>query len=547
MQPKVIKTLSSKINKDRKTTSIKPSKKINIISTKIVTKNELSKHKSYEIYSQNYPINNNSSVNILSKKSKKYQKGIKNKITRNKNCSNIKVSNDEILNKTESKKSTKNNETNIYRSDNRINTKLYYNGVFFKNDNEKQKNSSKTKKYRGSTKIIQFANENNKINEDFENILSESDSFQEIESIDENSDSKKNNITFNKNSNINKEKCKTQGNDYKPRLKKQSKKKNILISINTDLSNTKKPYPNNNTNPDSDDEVLINDNEFENSKHTQNEKLHETEFPKLSINPFMSEKSNIKTTKNVIINLNNVTKYSKEHHIKSSTFETYNKSSTNPNSSNLSNSNLDNLNNINIYSNDLNNELLLTAKSGNKERFIEILEKVISKDQNKINYQDENGNSALHYSCDEGNLRIVEILLKANCDPNLKNKENKTPLHFSAKRGYFDICKLLIENGALLDVFDNQKNSPLHFACINNNIELLQYFLSKLPQADVKNENNLTPIDLTNNKEIKLLIESYLKTNENSYYKITIHQTSDSKMKKKLEDEKTVTSPKKKI
>ena len=31
-----------------------------------------------------------------------------------------------------------------------------------------------------------------------------------------------------------------------------------------------------------------------------------------------------------------------------------------------------------------------------------------------INNQDEKGNTALHYACDEGNLKIVEILLNAN-------------------------------------------------------------------------------------------------------------------------------------
>ena len=58
---------------------------------------------------------------------------------------------------------------------------------------------------------------------------------------------------------------------------------------------------------------------------------------------------------------------------------------------------------------------------------MEILGQIFSlpKELININFQDKNGNSALHYSCDEGNLKIVEILLKANCETNIKNNEKK--------------------------------------------------------------------------------------------------------------------------
>ena len=537
MLPKVIKTTSSKLNKRKTTTSSYYLKNTNIIISKLITRNELSKHKSYEKYSQHSPINNNSSANI-SLKNSNYLQGIKQQNTQNKYQSNIKISNDDI---NISSKHLTNEPKTRNVSSNRVNDLLNFNGLFLKNCNKKQKNSKKIKKHSGSTKKLQYIENKKKIFKTLGNISSGSDSFQEIESIDEDSGLQKNNMIFNKNNNINKEKYKTQENDYKRHLTKPYKKTNYLDVINKDISNIKKSFTKINISPDSEDEIIINDNEFENSRHIRNENFHETKFPKLAVNPFSLEKSNNNISKNMIINLNSVTKYRKEHHIKTSTFETYNKSSTNPNTSSLSNSNIENLNNINLY-----NELLLTAKSGNKEKFMEILEKLfsLSKEPFNINYQDEKGNSALHYACDEGNLKIAEILLKANSDPNLKNYENETPLHFSANRGYFDISKLLIENDALLNVFDNKKNSPLHFVCKNNNIELVKYFLTKLPEADVKNEDNKTPIDLTNNKEIKKIIKNYLKTKENSYHKIKIHQTSDSKMKNMLENTKIGKSPK---
>ena len=54
-------------------------------------------------------------------------------------------------------------------------------------------------------------------------------------------------------------------------------------------------------------------------------------------------------------------------------------------------------------------ELLLISKKGDKEKLLELL----SSKQVNINFQNENGWSALHFACDEGNLKIVDILIKS--------------------------------------------------------------------------------------------------------------------------------------
>jgi ankyrin repeat protein len=106
-----------------------------------------------------------------------------------------------------------------------------------------------------------------------------------------------------------------------------------------------------------------------------------------------------------------------------------------------------------------------------------------------INYKDENGFTALHFACDEGNLKIVEIILGVDCDTNIKNIHKQTPLHISAKRGYFDISKKLIESGAELNVEDSEKNTPIHYVCKNNYIELFggMDFLAYLCNLNSKN------------------------------------------------------------
>ena len=136
-------------------------------------------------------------------------------------------------------------------------------------------------------------------------------------------------------------------------------------------------------------------------------------------------------------------------------------------------------------------KFLLQAKIGDKVTFLDIFRQIytLQKEYININYTDENGNTALHYACDEGNLKIVEILIQANCDTNIKNNNKQTPLHLSTKRGYFDISKMLIESGAILNIYDSEKNSPLHYICKNNYVELLRYILTKNPKINQKNKN----------------------------------------------------------
>jgi len=54
-----------------------------------------------------------------------------------------------------------------------------------------------------------------------------------------------------------------------------------------------------------------------------------------------------------------------------------------------------------------------------------------------INYQNEEGWGAIHYACDEGNFKIIDILIEKKANLNLmiiKDKMKKSPLHISCGR-----------------------------------------------------------------------------------------------------------------
>ena len=165
----------------------------------------------------------------------------------------------------------------------------------------------------------------------------------------------------------------------------------------------------------------------------------------------------------------------------------------------------------------LNIKYLSSSKKNDKDSLLECLNtKGII-----INYQNENGWSALHFACDEGNLKIVEILLKAQIDVNLQTNEKKTALHFTASRGYFDISKLLVEKKANLNLCDNEKNLPVHLCSMTIHNELLNYLLEQNPSsALVKNLYGKTPLDLAINEENKEIIKKFLPGNNIKNIKI---------------------------
>ena len=560
MQNKVFQSSNAKQNKEKQSSK----KSLSKINTVLNNNIELSKHKSHEIYGQYSPsnltknnnINNNPSINNNSKKNNTLANTI-----------------NKIIHYSGAKKTNTSNMTKNQKSK----SKKEYGNI---NINEIYSQTSNNK-----NNISENKNDTNKIKQNnLDNILSESDSFQEIDSMEEENisrgikSSKKNlkNINNlksaiidpNNKNNPNYHRHLTTGiNPNKKNIdtipsKKNKKSKSDINNNNTNNSNNisnknkisgkkkTKKLTINDTNEGTDEEIIVNDNEFDNSRFISTDKLIETKFPKLSSNPFIGQnnktKNNDEYKKSISSKEYNTKKINEEkqtlstHHIKSTTLGTIIQSGINHNSGSLSNT-LESLNlNLNNNIDELYRNLLVISKSGDKQEFLKILGQINSlpKNQQNINYQDENGFSALHYACDEGNLKIVEILLKANCDTNIRNNEKRTPLHLSSIRGYFDISKVLLESGALLNVYDAEKNSPIHYVCMYNYVELLKFFLSKLPQVDIENIYGKRPIDLSKEKDIKEAMNEYMKKNKNSFNKIKIYETTDSKMKNLIERKK---------
>lgn len=65
-----------------------------------------------------------------------------------------------------------------------------------------------------------------------------------------------------------------------------------------------------------------------------------------------------------------------------------------------------------------------------------------------VNARGDDGKSALHYACIEGNLDILELLIKSNADMNILDRYGSYPLDFAVHHNHEKLIKVLEGHGA---------------------------------------------------------------------------------------------------
>lgn len=140
---------------------------------------------------------------------------------------------------------------------------------------------------------------------------------------------------------------------------------------------------------------------------------------------------------------------------------------------------------------------------------------------------DLNGHTCLieASTCKQDRNEIVELCLKSNIDPSIKDITGRTCLHYITENGRNDLLLLILsyvkENNAsnlsnLIDIQDNDSISPLLSAIINNHIESVEILLDFNANGFPK-QNDLKPMYLPLNvackfgnlKIVELLLHKY--------------------------------------
>jgi protein phosphatase 1 regulatory subunit 16A len=100
------------------------------------------------------------------------------------------------------------------------------------------------------------------------------------------------------------------------------------------------------------------------------------------------------------------------------------------------------------------------------------------------------GLTPLHLAAANGNVRVVEILIKAKAHLNPVDHQRFTPLHFACQYGHVDVVKLLLKSGANPHIININGHKPYDIAADDKVFELFKNIA--IPQSKMHEDINST-------------------------------------------------------
>ncbi|CAG7786848.1 unnamed protein product, partial [Allacma fusca] len=112
-----------------------------------------------------------------------------------------------------------------------------------------------------------------------------------------------------------------------------------------------------------------------------------------------------------------------------------------------------------------------------------------------LNESNRNGWTPLHVAAHEGQIKILEELMKHGALLR-KDYEGRTPLHLAAANGHKDAVILILKaHSHLMNVSDKNGNTPLHAATTQNQPKVVELLLRRNCELTYNTEGN-SAIDL---------------------------------------------------
>lgn len=172
------------------------------------------------------------------------------------------------------------------------------------------------------------------------------------------------------------------------------------------------------------------------------------------------------------------------------------------------------------------------------------------------NSADARGNTALAIAANKGNTMMVQYLLAAGADMNVKNSKGMYPIedavslghkdvvaamleselkrdpsllnmgaavNMAARQGFVDIARMLGDAGAPLEVRSSEGYTPLHWAVKNGHLPVVEYLISKKVDINATCSQGYSPLDWAMNENYSKVIAVLKKAggkNTSAYLKV---------------------------
>lgn len=130
--------------------------------------------------------------------------------------------------------------------------------------------------------------------------------------------------------------------------------------------------------------------------------------------------------------------------------------------------------------------LIEAASKGEYEKCIILLQEGANPNNMRKNDGTNHMASALMHAARNGDLKLINLLIKYGSSLNLQNQFGFTALMLAAYKGHIEACSILINRGANLDVQDNSGKTALFHATEEKHTAICGLLLEKSARSDLR-------------------------------------------------------------
>ncbi|MCW3051481.1 MAG: hypothetical protein JWN14_651 [Chthonomonadales bacterium] len=175
----------------------------------------------------------------------------------------------------------------------------------------------------------------------------------------------------------------------------------------------------------------------------------------------------------------------------------------------------------NVEDEDGRTPLMQTACQGDMR-----LLNLLLKHKVELRWTDKDGCTALHLAAKTGMADTVESLLVAGSDLEGRNKAGKTSLHEACKEAHIPAVQALLRRHGNLNATDNDGNSPLHVASTFGDPDFVDFLLKAGADIEAKDHAGWTALHMAASYENYDVVQVLLRHHADLYARATDGKTA---------------------